>query len=32
LSPVLKIGIAMGYIPPRHASLGTRVSVEVRER
>lgn len=30
LSPSLRTGIALGYVPPRHASIGTKLSVEVR--
>ena len=30
LSPILKTGIAMGYVPPEYASPGTRVSIDIR--
>jgi len=32
LSPLLKVGIAMGYVPPTHASIGEKVSISIRER
>ena len=30
MSPTLKAGIALGYVPPRHAEVGTKLAVEVR--
>jgi len=32
LSPLLRVGIAMGYIPPEHASPGTKVNISIRGR
>jgi len=32
LSPLLKVGIAMGYIPPEYSSPGTRVKISIRGR
>jgi aminomethyltransferase len=31
LSPVLKKGIAMGYVPREMFAIGTRVSIKIRE-
>ena len=32
LSPILKVGIAMGYVPPAYASTGEKVDVSIRGR
>jgi len=32
LSPMLKTGIAMGYVPPEYASPGKHVSIEIRDK
>jgi aminomethyltransferase len=32
LSPILNIGIAMGYVPPDYASLGKKVDINIRGR
>jgi len=32
LSPILRTGIAMGYIPPKYASLGTKLNISIRGR
>jgi len=31
-SPLLKVGIAMGYVTPNYSSPGTRVKISIRER
>jgi aminomethyltransferase len=31
-SPLLKIGIGMGYIPPEYSDAGTEISVMIRRR
>ncbi len=31
-SPLLRVGIAMGYVPPEYSRVGTRVEIEVRRR
>jgi len=32
LSPILRTGIAMGYVPPKYASLGTKLNISIRGR
>ena len=32
LSPLLKVGIAMGYVPPDYSTPGTRVKISIRGR
>jgi aminomethyltransferase len=32
LSPILKIGIAMGYVPPAYSPVGTKLHVSIRGR
>jgi aminomethyltransferase len=30
-SPLLRHGIGMGYVPPEHAAIGTRVDIKIRK-
>ena len=30
-SPLLQIGIGMGYVPPEHAAIGTKLSIKIRK-
>lgn len=32
ISPLLKVGLGLGYVPPEHAKIGTKIRIQVRKK